>query len=261
MAKTITAILFDLGDTLLDFGKVDLPRLFNEGARLAYDYLATLGKPLPEFERYRRRHLRAIHWHELKSRLTGREFNSLHLMESLCRRMNLRLSREQLLEVCWLWYEPLSRVASTEEGLVDMLRDLQALGLKIGVVSNTFIPGEVLDRHLKDVQLLEHLPMRIYSCNVGRRKPHARVFTEALRRMESQPEETLFVGDSPKADIRGAKRMGMLSVLKDRAGRHVNSRHRPDHTIGSILELPPIVAQYLRREEEFAANPPEQDGL
>ncbi|MBN1943775.1 MAG: HAD family hydrolase [Phycisphaerae bacterium] len=244
MTRTIRAILFDLGDTLLDFGKVDLPRLFDEGAKLAYEYLRTLGGTLPAFGRYRRRHLRAIHWHEFLCRLSRREFNSLHVMDRLCRRMNLRLNLEQLLEVCWLWYEPLSRQGHVEGGVADLLRNFREEGLKIGMVSNTFIPGQVLDRHLSALGLLDYLPVRVYSCDVGRRKPNPRVFSEALRRMAARSDETIFVGDSPKADVHGANRMGMISVLKDPLGRYAASRYRPNHTIKSLLELPGVLAQY-----------------
>ncbi|MBN1553375.1 MAG: HAD family hydrolase [Phycisphaerae bacterium] len=255
MTRTIHAILFDLGDTLVDFGKVDLPRLFHAGAKLAYEYLSSLPGDLPDFERYRRRHLRAIHWHELLSRLTKREFNSLHVMDQLCRRMNFRLNRDQLLEVCRLWYEPLSKKASVEEGLTDLLRDIRDRGWKIAMVSNTFIPGEVLDRHLESLGLLPYLPVRVYSCDVGRRKPHRRVFQEALQNIGASPAETIFVGDSPKADIRGANRLGMVSVLKDPAGRYATSRHTPTHTIQSILELRDVIQQY----EQENANKTNED--
>ena len=35
----IEAVLFDLGDTLIDYGKVDIDSLLDEAARLSYDYL------------------------------------------------------------------------------------------------------------------------------------------------------------------------------------------------------------------------------
>lgn len=244
--ERIRAILFDLGDTLLDFGEVDLPRLFQEGGRGAYAYLRSLGGNLPDLGRYLRRHLRAIHWHEFRSRLTGREFNSLDVMDRLCRRMNLRLTREQLLEVCRQWYEPLSRQARVEAGVGEMIGEFLAAGLKIGMVSNTFIPAPVLDRHLEEVGLLRYLPVRVYSCEVGRRKPHRSIFAEALRRLDALPAETMFVGDSPSADVRGANRMGMISVLKDPTGRHERCRPLPRHTVRSLLEIRTLVASYRR---------------
>ncbi len=254
MTRIIKAILFDLGDTLLDFGEVDLRALFDQGARGAYDYLLKLDHPLPSFERYRRRHLRAIHWNVFKSAVTRREFNSLHVIMRLSRRMGLSLDREQLLELCWLWYEPLWRCAHVEAGAPDMLQGFIKGGLQIALVSNTFVSGEVLDRHLEIEKLLDLFPVRIYSCEVGCRKPNPRIFREALGRLGLQAREVIFVGDSPKSDIRGANRVGMISVLKDRTGRYAKSRCRPTHRIRSILELPSILAQYDGGSEMLEAG-------
>jgi FMN phosphatase YigB (HAD superfamily) len=52
MNKQIKAVLFDLGETLLDFGRVKTSRLFRQGARLSYDYLKSSGQPVVNFECY-----------------------------------------------------------------------------------------------------------------------------------------------------------------------------------------------------------------
>lgn len=54
----------------------------------------------------------------------------------------------------------------------------------------------------------------------------------------------MFVGDSPVADIAGASRVGMVSVLKDPAGRYATGPVRADHTISRLSELPAILAGY-----------------
>ena len=117
-------------------------------------------------------------------------------------------------------------------------------GLKIGVVSNTFIPGETLDRHLADENLLELLPVRIYSCDIGRRKPNRSIFTTALEKIQLRPEKVMFVGDSLRADISGSNRMGMVSVLKDPNSRYGRSAAKANHRIRSILELTELISRY-----------------
>ena len=79
----IEAILFDLGDTLLDFGKVDIDGLFSEGARLAYDYLQRLGAAdrLPSFEEYRRSNILSIRLHYLWSHIVRRELDCKALLD------------------------------------------------------------------------------------------------------------------------------------------------------------------------------------
>ena len=43
--KKIEAVLFDIGETLLNFGRVDVVSLFKQGGRLAYDFLKRLNQP------------------------------------------------------------------------------------------------------------------------------------------------------------------------------------------------------------------------
>ena len=243
MAVRVKGILFDLGETLLDFGKVDITSVFEAGAKLAYDYLAKRGQALPSFVKFHRRQLRAIRWSYLKSRFTRREFNSLDILGRLGQQMGHKLNTEQTLELAWLWYQPLSRLAVVETGLLRMLEGLRDQGLKLGLVSNTFVPAEVLDRHLEMEGLRRMLPVRVYSCQVGFRKPHPEIFRMASEQLGVDAGATMFVGDSPVADIFGANRAGMISVLKDPGGRHANDSAAA-HRITRLAELPALVAGY-----------------
>jgi putative hydrolase of the HAD superfamily len=244
MKRRVEGILFDLGDTLLDFGQVDILGLFEAGARLAYDYLRGIGKPLPPFAKYHRWQLWAIRWNYFKSRLTRREFNAMDLIGRLGDRMGHGLSQEQMVELAWLWYRPLSECATMEPGLRQLLEDLRRCGLKLGLVSNTFIPGQVLDRHLQRANLLDLLPVRVYSCDVAFRKPHAGIFTAALERAGLEAHRTMFVGDSPAADVAGARHAGMISVLKSRQAVPPSSKLQPDHHISRLAQLREVLEEY-----------------
>ncbi|NLF33114.1 MAG: HAD family hydrolase [Planctomycetes bacterium] len=239
----IRGILFDFGDTLLDFGTVDTIDLFEQGARGTYAYLQRKGFKLPPFGEYHSRQLKAVRRAYAWSHVVRREFNALDVIGKLARRMGHRLEQEDLDEIAWQWYQPLAAKGTLEEGTVQMLRQFTADGLTLAVVSNTFIPGGVLDRHLRDLGLLELFPVRLYSCDVRYRKPHRRIFRLALQRAGLTACEALFVGDTPRADILGARRAGMLAVLKDPHGHHAASRIRPDYTVRSLLELPGILEQ------------------
>lgn len=244
MAQRIKGILFDLGETLLDFGKVDVVGKFEAGARLAYQYLKGLGQPLPPFARFHRRQLWAIRWNYFKSRFTKREFNALEVMGRLSIHMGHQLSQDQTLELAWQWYEPLSLQAHVEPGTRELLSELRQQGLTLGLVSNTFVPGPILDRHLQQENLLDLLPVRVYSCDVRFRKPDRNIFALALERSHLEAASTLFVGDSLHADVDGSNHMGMISVLKDPAGRHGHGGIRPRHIIRNLQELREIVRGY-----------------
>ncbi len=240
----IKGILFDLGDTLLDFGPVDTLKLFAEGARGAYAYLQRISQPLPKFAKFHRRQLRAVQWHVLKSHLTRREFNSLDVLGRTGRAMGHNLTPEQTEELAWLWYEPISRCVTVEDGLGEILEGFRRDGLALAVVSNTFVPGQVLDRHMAQLGLLEYFPTRLYSCDVRHRKPHPKIFSMCLERLGILPGEAIFVGDKLRADVAGAARVGMITILKDPSGARRSRRIRPDHRITSLHQLPEIVAGY-----------------
>jgi HAD superfamily hydrolase (TIGR01509 family) len=244
MAQPIAGILLDLGETLLTFGKVDAPRLFEEGSRLAYDRLRELGFPLPSFRRYHCCKLLAIRWAYCRGHALGRELDAIRLLRRMHRRLGMRFSRELAMELASLWYEPLRRRASVEPGTARLLRDFRDSGLVLGLVSNTFVPAHVLESHLASEGLLEFLPVRVYSCDTIYRKPHPRIFRAALERTGLDPARTLYVGDRPWFDVHGANRVGMISVLKDPGGRRRTWFWRPRHRIARLEELRGIVEGY-----------------
>lgn len=250
MAKRIAGILFDLGDTLLRFGAVDVRALFKLGARQAYAYLQEKGKRLPPFRRYHRRHLWSIWWNNLLCRLTGREFNSGELMARHCRRLHLQLTEQDIHRLVQLWYEPLGSLAWVEEGTLEALERLRDAGLKLGVVSNTFFPGAVLDEQLAHEGMLELLPVRVYSSDIGYRKPGEKIFQHALKRMGLAAGETLFVGDTPPADVVGANRAGLVSVLIDPEEDYPNGSVRAVYRIRAIPELLDIVAEHNAKAQD-----------
>lgn len=247
MISRIKGILFDLGETLINYRPANVSALFRAGSLLAYNYLKELGQPLPSFNQYHLRQVLAVRWHYFKSHLIDREFNALDLILQLSRRMGQNLTTDQALKLAGLWYRPLSELATVEPDAGQVLKQFRRDGLKLGLVSNTFIPSPILDDHLRREGLLDLLPVRVYSCDVGYRKPHRRIFSLVLQRANLTAGRTLFVGDSLRPDIRGANRAGMISVLKDPTGRHPKSRTRPRHRIRRLSDLIQIVAAYNSR--------------
>jgi HAD superfamily hydrolase (TIGR01509 family) len=208
------AILFDLGDTLLDFEPMDTRAVFWRAARLTYDRLASAGIALPDFETYVRPQYRTLRWSYLWAKLSRREFNSFDLLVRYHRRMGLPTDDALLRELACLWYHPLTEHATLEPDLHTALGAMRDAGLSLGLVSNTFVPGFAHDHHLAGIGLLDLLPVRVYSSEVGHRKPDRRIFQAALDRLNTTPQQTLFVGDLVKTDIVGAKRLGMKTALK-----------------------------------------------
>ena len=236
----LRAILFDLGDTLIDFEPMDTRAVFRQAAAATYQFLRDRGHVLPEFDVYCRRQFRAVRWAYFWAKLRSREFNSLHLLRRFCAEMGIELDEGTLLELAWLWYAPLTEHSSSEEDLYATLAGLRRAGYEMGLVSNTFVAGPVHDRHLELHGLLEFFPVRVYSSDTGYRKPDRRIFQIALARMGVRAEEALFVGDLVKTDVVGARNVGMKTVLKQPWG--TAPRHGlADYVIRQVSDLPSVL--------------------
>jgi putative hydrolase of the HAD superfamily len=69
---------------------------------------------------------------------------------------------------------------------------------------------------------------------VGHEKPHPAVFQAALRAMQAQAAESLYVGDVYSVDYVGARNAGMQAILFDVAGAY---RDRGVARVDSLAEL------------------------
>ncbi len=241
---TIKAILFDLGETILNYGNVDVDTLFAQGAHLTYDHLRRHNcreDALPCFAAYNRRHVISIKWHYFCSCVTSREFDCMALLGRIARAMGLRLDKEQLEELTWLWYKPLGDTAEIEPDLHKTLQVLRDIPLELAIISNTFLPAFVLDRHLQQFELLEFFPVRQYSSVTVFRKPHRRIYQNTLDRLGVSADEAVMVGDKFREDIKGPARLGITGVFKRGTA---NKNKRISHgipVIDNISELPDLI--------------------
>lgn len=240
MARAIRAVMFDLGDTLIHFGDVDRAQLFERASRRTYRLWAGRYDRMPDFRRYYLHQWFAMHWGFFKQVILRREMDAEHYIRRACRKLWLRAEDDFFRQLVHEWYTPLKEVATLDPALHDVLRELQGRGLKLGIISNTFVPGYALDEHLEENGLLQYFPHRIYSCDVGYRKPNARIFDQALERIDCLPAEVVFVGDKRHADVAGAEHAGLHAVWlrPDGIGPEESRKH---YSISRMTELPELV--------------------
>jgi HAD superfamily hydrolase (TIGR01549 family) len=237
----IKAVLFDLGETLLTFGKLATTRLILQGARSSHDYLRQRGQPVGRFAGYFLRYLVRLRLRYFLAEFRGKDFDSLALLQEIGRKEGIDLSRTEWEEVIWRWYEPLSVLAQIEPGLHETLTKLTESGLKLGIVSNTFVNRASLDRQLADLGLLDFFPMRLYSYELAMRKPDPRLFRIAAERIGEAPERILFVGDRIDLDARPALACGMAAALKDAYTNRGKATPPEAHRIRHLSELPALI--------------------
>jgi putative hydrolase of the HAD superfamily len=202
------AVLFDWGHTLMDF--VWDEELVANGQRAG---LEAIGRDdLPDGDllgAHFREHYQPLFW----APGTIEELEYPGLVRRLLGDFDVELTDEELnrfLEAEHAAWDPARQLGAHTHALLDSLRDR---GLKTGLVSNAFDPEWLLHRDLEQMGLAERLDVAVFSSEVGRRKPDESIFRAALQPLEVQPEEALFVGDRRYEDVRGAKELGVTTVL------------------------------------------------
>lgn len=248
--QQIQAVLFDLGDTLINFGKVSALNLFGKSCRLTYDYLKSNDQPAGNYLLYYLKNISDIYFHLLASKITGRDFDAHQLLRKNCRKHGIQLNHEQTEQLVWLWYQPLYQKSTTEENLAETLRKLKDQGLKLGIVSNTFIPRICLDRHLKELGVIEYFDFQLYSCEFSRRKPAPEIFIEAADRINVRLPNIAFVGDRIDKDIKPALMLDMTAVLKKAYTNHNNKIPENAHRIRRLDELPELINDINSKNEK-----------
>jgi HAD superfamily hydrolase (TIGR01549 family) len=239
--KKIKAVLFDLGETLVNFGRVNTTQLFRQGARLSYDFLKSCGQPVGNFNYYCWRNLIALHIRHWLSNITKNDFNSLVLLRGIGTKKGIKLDRQQWRHFAWLWYEPLSKIGKTEAKTAETLAALKNLGLKLGIVSNTFVTSSSLEKHLELLGILQFFSVRVYSYEFNFRKPDTRIFKAAAERVGEKLENILFVGDRIDVDIKPAAKTGMQAVLKAAYTNVGEKSPKGTWKINRLAELPTII--------------------
>ena len=115
------------------------------------------------------------------------------------------------------------------------MRALKERGLKLGVVSNTYQRGAVLEAQLTEAGASPYIDVAVFSSEMGLRKPHPSLFQTPLAELGVAPEEAVFVGDTPELDVTGPQRVGMWTV---QVGELAQDGVRPHARIAVLSELP-----------------------
>jgi putative hydrolase of the HAD superfamily len=124
------------------------------------------------------------------------------------------------------------------------LRELNAAGIRIGLISNSHRCLASFQSHFALEGLVS---AAISSSDHGFMKPHPSIFAAALQLVNVRPEAALMVGDSVRQDVDGAMAAGMRAALLHRgSGEHESERAlaaRGVPTIRSLRDLRYLVIE------------------
>ncbi len=115
-----------------------------------------------------------------------------------------------------------------------VLRELRAAGHVLVVVSNW---DRSLPEWVGHTGLLDAVDGVVTSAEAGAPKPDGRIFARALALAGAVPGEAVHVGDSPEADVAGARAAGLRAVLVQREGEPPPGVR----SIATLRELPALL--------------------
>ena len=193
------AVLFDLFHTL---ASVPPPGLSGEAP-----VPQILGVPAAEWQRL-------YYEEDVLGRCVGRVVDSVEAMRLVTHAIDATVSEERILAAVE------NRRRRFEAGLIDVDRGMLAAldrlrhaGIRTALVS---------DAGADDVECWARSPLRdrldavAFSFQLGVRKPDARIFRHALDMIDVSPADAIFVGDGGSDEHRGARAVGMRTVLVTR---------------------------------------------
>ena len=231
----LEAVLFDLGETLVRYrAREDVAkRIFTHAVREGYGALNGGGRPALEL--VVRRLYRAIALRYFLSRATLREINVASIIDGTLRRLGIESETERGAFIRAA-VEAVASRGHVVPGTVACLEGLKSDGLRLGVISNTVMPASFVESVLARIGVAGMIDAVVASSEHGWRKPCASIFREALARLDAAPAEAAMVGDSLGADIAGAERLGIATILI-RSGRpQPFARVEPRAVVGDMAE-------------------------
>jgi HAD superfamily hydrolase (TIGR01509 family) len=113
---------------------------------------------------------------------------------------------------------------------------------RLGLVSNTAMPGHHHADVLRRTGILQHFGAAVWSANFGRRKPDPAIVRHVLGALRVPRERAVLVGDKLRTDIAAAHAAGVRSVYIRKPGAPwATPPLRPDFTIGDLRALPGLL--------------------
>lgn len=235
-------VLFDVGHTLVHSDRRHARAVVREVASAVHRQVRTLGFAPPPIERY----LRAAKWSFLaaavRSLTMRREVRIMEVMQRSHARMGIDLDMDATRELATQGAIAIWNLFHVDPDARAMLSELSGRGYRLGLISNTWLPGPIFDGYLQHEGLLDYFPVRVYSSEVGYMKPDRRIFDIALRALQAAPGQCIFVGDRMDNDIRGAARIGMQTIHVAHRPRRFWQYGRPDRAVQRLSEIPDVLS-------------------
>ncbi len=208
----IKAVLFDLGNTLIEY---PTPEELRTNYRNNAGHMAgAIYEPLLD-------KMQEILSRERKFGMETHDEATIEIaLMNAGRIQNFPLNKQLALQMIGdLYYYGFGKFTSPVPGALKLLQFLKNHRMKLGIVSNTPFPGSFFKMEMERYMMAGFFQSFVWSSEFGKRKPSPDIFHKALEELRVSPDEAVFVGDKIDRDVMGARGVGMKAIWFDRKGK------------------------------------------
>jgi putative hydrolase of the HAD superfamily len=238
----IDAVVFDYGQTLLDFHRTEdaLLDAYGRIRSLVVDTVAHDDVPAPAelVEVVASAVDRIVRASYDEERI--QELDLVGLFDDALHAIGLELSPDAVRTIVSLDHAAYTSSLVLPDDTVAVLTALRDRGVRVGLVSNAHLLGDLMRSDLEMLGLAPLLDAGVFSSELGHRKPDPLIFRHVVDRLGADPAATLMVGDRVRDDIRGARAAGLGGALLT----HQYRAEEPDGTetavithLGDVLDI------------------------
>ena len=234
--KPIKAVIFDYGNTLIEFGKTQI--MYCDMA-LANTLDRLFGKAdLAKFREIRSRNRLAPYSGNPPE---YRENNMVEISTSLVRELyGVEPSPEEVAEILRTRFAIFTKVVQAPDYVFDLLKKL-GREYKLGLLSN-YPDGNAIRQSLANIGLDGFFRSVVVSGDIGLVKPHPVPFLTLLDQLGVKADRAVIVGDNWLADVQGGKQAGLQTIWTTQWESPEDLPRRPgdfepDATISHLSQL------------------------
>lgn len=143
--------------------------------------------------------------------------------------------KPNLKELIDFWNVEFPKCAVPKPNLYNVLDYFIDKNIKIGIVTNG--NSAFQNTKIDKLNLRKYMKTIIISEEVGIRKPDPKIFHLALSKINSNNKTTLFVGDNPLIDIKGAIDSSLIPIWLSHGQVWNIKNYIPKYIINNIFEL------------------------
>lgn len=139
------------------------------------------------------------------------EFKSIeNEIKYICETYNVFISDKQIKRASEYRYEFTKDSMVPRKDALDTLKAIKKAGLLVGLISDCSVE---VPQYWTNLGFDLYFDIKIFSCEVGLRKPDPKIFQLACEKSGIEPEDCLYIGDGFSNELTGASSAGMHAVL------------------------------------------------